>query len=256
MAPTILCCPPSLLFQKCLLSLCLQPWGAEGLGDLLGDEPGLVLVESQAKLSKLCLCPHPMMSMSPCAGVGGVGRGGHRWVSQGARTSPSQNQAWVSRHSSERLAFPGDRGAFPRRTAQLTEVSTTQSLPAGVQPQSRAGHRGGAARPQEWDPDPSGPSHRGAPRASHGRRTGVLAPGDKGRAGRALCQASPWGVGAESSLNPQEACPPRPRKPARHSGCHTSGTSDARTSAAPWWSQHRTGPGPMVPGCSLSGQPS
>lgn len=27
-APTVLCCPPNLLFQKCFLSLCLQPQGS------------------------------------------------------------------------------------------------------------------------------------------------------------------------------------------------------------------------------------
>lgn len=56
----------------------------------------------------------------------------------------------------------------------------------------------------------------------------------------------PGGIGVESSPHPREACPPRPRKPARHSGCRSSGTSDARTSAAPWWSPHRTGPGPSA----------
>ena len=66
----------------------------------------------------------------------------------------------------------------------------------------------------------------------------------------------PGGVGVESSLSPQEICPPRPRKPARHNGCHTSGTSDARTSVALRQGRHCTGPGPVVPGCSLSGRPS
>lgn len=128
--------------------------GRGGLGDLLEDKPGLVLGKSQPKLSKLCPCPHPMISLSPRVCVWGVDTCG-RHKEQGPPRP--QYQAWVSRHSPECSASPGDRGPF--HEGQLGSLgSVPPSVPraplTGVQPQSGAGHRGGTVGPREWDPDP------------------------------------------------------------------------------------------------------
>lgn len=183
-----------------------------------------------------------------------------------------QNQAWVSRHSSEHSASPGDRGAFPRETARLTGASPTQCAvcapSTGPAPEQSRTQGRGHGTPGVGPRPVRVLTQRGLPGPASAGRLGFPLLETKGGPGRPCArlvgagpagghgERVPGGVGVESSLSPQEICPPRPRKPARHSGCHTSGTSDARTSVALRRGRRCTGPGPVVPGRSLSGRPS
>ena len=170
------------------------------------------------------------------------------------------------------LSLPRGQRSFPRGTARLTGVSTTQcamrtpnrgpALERSWTQGRGCGTPGVGPRPcqhphTEGAPGPAAEGGLGFPlQETKGRPGG---PGARlvgaGPAG-GCSERVPEGVEVENSLSPQEKFLPRPRKPARHSSCHTSGTSDARTSPAPQWGRHCMARVPVVLGRSLRGWPS
>lgn len=185
--------------------------------------------------------------------------------SQGARTSPPpETKPGSADTAPERSAFPkGQRCLSTKDSSAYRGQLHAESPSRGSAPEQSLRTQGRAARPQEWDPDPSGPSHRGAPGASHGGRGWGSRSWRQWEGRRALCcswsalaqlegmsERVPGAARDPSSPHPREACPPRP-KASKAQWLRSSGPSGAHIHpGAPWWSPHRTGPE------SLGGQPS